>query len=136
MNPLQFCFFLAIFIDDYFFKEGKLTFLFNLIVIVYTISYFLSSHSKYHNSERNLRLASYSQSEDCTVYGKLKFKTNKARIFLKLLRERYNKKINWTIYFTKVVSHVFLAFPEINAILKYGAVCNNLNNSSFISTPT
>jgi len=122
MNPLQFLFFLGLFIDDYFFKDGKLTYLYLTIVIIYTIVYLFASKSAYHDSKRNLQMATYSHSWDSTIISTLKFRSEKSKKLIEALSKKYNKKITWNLFITKVVGNAIACFPEILQALKFSKV--------------
>lgn len=120
MNPLIVFFFAALFIDDYFFKDGKLLKYYITATFLYWIVYFCSAKSQYHSPQKKLIMASYSQSYDPTIYGSLKPNIAKAKIFIDQLEKKTGKKITWTLFFAKIVSEIFAKYPEFNQTIKFG----------------
>ncbi len=122
MNPLQLIFFLSIFVDDFFFKERKLSYLFFFCIVVYGIANFFSKFSHFHTSYRKLQMAAYSPSEDPTLVSKLKLSSDKPKKFLEALSKKLDKKITWTLYTVKVLGEVLAEVPSILLALKFGKV--------------
>lgn len=125
MNPLQFIFFLTIFVDDYFFKEAKLFNLFMILTAGYWVSRFFADKNPYQTSQRKLIMAAYYQSQDPTVISKIKLRSERAKKCIDALSKKYNKKITWTLYTAKVLGHVLAANPDILLALKFGKVIIN-----------
>jgi hypothetical protein len=122
MNPLQFIFFLSIFIDDYFFKEARLFNLYAILIIIYWVYTLFTAKNEYQTSQRKLQMALYSQSQDPTVISQIKARSDRAKKFMDALSIKYNRKFTWTLYTAKVLGHVLAEYPEILLALKFGKV--------------
>lgn len=120
MNPLMVFFFMAMFVDDYLFREGKLFKYYISSIFLYWIFYYFHQKSRYHSASRKLLLASYSQSYDPTIYAKLKLNMSKVKDFLINYEKRTGKKLSITMLFVKVLAEVFQEYPEINHALRFG----------------
>lgn len=120
MNPMIILFVLAMFIDDYFFKEGKLLKLYFYAIIGYVIFYCFQQRSTFHSPTKKLNMAAYNQSFDPTIYGKVNFDLAHARKFIEKQEKEIGKKITMTLYWVKVVGEVFQNLPECNEIIRFG----------------
>jgi hypothetical protein len=124
MNPLIVLFFLAIFLEDYIFKEGKLVRYYFWAIIIYWVFYYFNQKSIYNSASKKLLMATYSQSYDPTIYGKLKLDTSKAREFIAKLETKIGKKISMTLFLTKIIGEVFSQYPECNQAIRFGMHAN------------
>lgn len=127
MNPLIIFFIISIFINDVLFNSKRLTYLYLFAVISYSIFCFLRKNSIYDTPERKWNLASYSQSQDASVYAKVKLDVKNVKIFIEEQFKITGKKISLTLFFTKAISECIKLFPEANVAIRFGKV--ELNNN-------
>ena len=120
MNPLIFFFFLAIFLEDYFWREGKFLKYYLYVIGLYCIFYYFQHKSTFHSHSKKFNMAAFDQSFDSTVYARVKFDISKAKEYIKVLSEKIKKDINLTIYWIKVVGDVFDKLPESNEKIRFG----------------
>ena len=119
MNPLIFFFFLSIFLEDYFFREGKFIKYYLYLIGFYSIFYYFQHRSTFHSHTKKFNMAAFDQSFDSTVYARVKFNIEKAKEFINQLSIKTQKNINLTIYWIKVVGDVFRV-PESNEKIRFG----------------
>ena len=93
MNPLIFFFFLSIFLEDYFFREGKFIKYYLYLIGFYSVFYYFQHRSTFHSHSKKFNMAAFDQSQ---------------------------KEINLTIYWIKVVGDVFVRVPESNEKIRFG----------------
>ena len=120
MNPLIFFFFLSIFLEDFFCREGKYIRYYIYIICFYSIFYYFQHRSTFHSHTKKFNMAAFDQSFDSTVYARVKFNIEKAKEYVQKLSEKTKKDINLTIYWIKVVGDVFLKVPESNEKIRFG----------------
>ena len=120
MNPLIFFFFLSIFLEDFFFRQGKYLRYYLYIIGFYSIFYYFQHRSTFHSHTKKFNMAAFDQSFDSTVYARVKFNIGKAKEYIQKLSEKTKKDINLTIYMIKVVGDVFLNVPESNEKIRFG----------------
>lgn len=113
-------FFLALFLNDYLFKEALMIKIYAYLFFGYFIIYICTNSSKLHNAYKNLQLAIFSQSFDPTVYSKLKINVDKCQEFLKKYQEKHGEKITMTLLVTKVIGLTLGKYPEYNCAIKCG----------------
>lgn len=82
MNPLFSLFILALFIEDYIFREGKYWKMYLYAIGLYTLFYTFQHRSTFHSPNKKFNMAGYNQSFDPTIYAKVKFDLTKAREFM------------------------------------------------------
>jgi hypothetical protein len=119
MNPLLVLFFISIFIDDYFFKNGALSKYYLYSIITYSIFTMFTS-STLDTTNRRFLMAAFSQSVDSTCYGSSNFKVKKAKELLQKVSEKIGKKLSLTLCFAKIVGEVFNKFPDCDNTIKFG----------------
>lgn len=120
MNPLIFFFFLSIFLEDYFFRQGKFIRYYLSLIGFYSIFYYFQHRSTFHSHSKKFNMAAFDQSFDSTVYARVKFNIEKAKEYIQKLSEKTKKDINLTIYWIKVVGDVFVRVPESNEKIRFG----------------
>lgn len=120
MNPLFSLFILAIFIEDYLFREGKFWKMYLYAIGLYTLFYTFQHRSTFHSPTKKFNMAGYNQSFDPTIYAKVKFDLTKAREFMAKKEKETGKKISVTLFWIKVVAEVFNNLPECNEIIRFG----------------
>ena len=120
MNPLIFFFFLSIFLEDYFFREGKFFKYYLYLIGIYSIFYYFQHRSTFHSHSKKFNMAAFDQSFDSTVYARVKFNIQKAKEYVQKISEKTKKDINLTIFFIKVAGEVFLRVPESNEKIRFG----------------
>ena len=120
MNPLIFFFFLSIFLEDYFFREGKFIKYYLYLIGFYSIFYYFQHRSTFHSHSKKFNMAAFDQSFDSTVYARVKFNISKAKEYIKKLSEKTQKDINLTIYWIKVDGDAFVRVPESNEKIRFG----------------
>ena len=133
MNPLIFFFFLSIFLEDFFFREGKYLKYYLYLILFYSIFYYFQHRSTFHSHSKKFNMAAFDQSFDSTVYARVKFNIEKAKEYIQKLSEKTKKDINLTIYWIKVVGDVFIRVPESNEKIRFGL--KGLRKSVDISIP-
>jgi hypothetical protein len=121
MNPLMVLFFVAIFLEDFLFREAKLFKYLIYSVMAYWIFYSFNEKSAYHSASRKLLLASYSQSYDPTVYAKIRLDVKNAKIYIAKLEQKLGKKISWTLFLTKCIANIFKRHSKFNQSIIFGA---------------
>jgi hypothetical protein len=119
MNPLLVLFFIALFIDDYLFKNGALVKYYLYSMLAYFI-FTLFTSSSFDTPNRRLLMASFDQSTDSTCYGVAKFKIKKSKEFIQKLSEKLGKKISMTLCFAKIAGEVFAKFPHCDNTIQFG----------------
>lgn len=120
MNAILVMFFLAMFLNDFLFKEALMIKIYIYLFMGYFIIYIFTNSSKFHSAYKNLQLAIFSQSFDPTVYSKLKINVEKCQEFLKKYQEKYGEKITMTLLVTKVIGLTLKKYPEFNCAIKCG----------------
>ena len=120
MNPLFSLFILALFIEDYIFREGKYWKMYLYAIGLYTLFYTFQHRSTFHSPNKKFNMAGYNQSFDPTIYAKVKFDLTKAREFMAKKEKETGKKISITLFWIKVVAEVFNNLPECNEIIRFG----------------
>ena len=99
MNPLIFFFFLSIFLEDYFFREGKFIKYYLYLIGFYSVFYYFQHRSTFHSHSKKFNMAAFDQSFDSTVYARVKFNISKAKEYLKKLSEKPNVISTFKEYF-------------------------------------
>lgn len=120
MNALLVLFFLAIILNDYFYKEGYFVKVFLTLFSGYLVIYIFTNKSTYHNSYKNLLLAIFSQSYDPTVYAKLEFNVAKAKEYIADYEKRFGLKLSWTLFTTKIIGMAVKDQPFFNSSIRCG----------------
>ena len=115
-------FFLAILLNDWFFKEGLILKIYLYLFIGYGIVYFFTTKSKYHSTYKHILLAIFSQSYDPVIYGKIKIPTKKLKSYLEEYNKKNSTKVSWTLLMTKVFGNSIAKNPEVNTIIKCGFI--------------
>ena len=122
MNPLMVFFFIAMMLEDYLFKEGKILRGCFYSIVIYWILHVFNKSTIFHSASRKLLLASYSQSYDPTIYSKINLEVQKAKEFLADLEQKTGKRVTMTVFFAKCMAEVLKRYPECNNSLKFGAL--------------
>lgn len=120
MNPLLLFFMLAIFIEDYIFRQGKFIKYYLYTIGLYCIFYYFQHKSTFHSYTKKFNMAAFDQSYDSTVYARVKYDMTKAKEYLKKLKEKTGKDIDIYTFFIKVLGEVFVKVPESNEKLLFG----------------
>lgn len=120
MNPLICLFLAALFIEDYFFRQGKYIKYYLYSVIIYSIFYFFLHKSQYHNLTKKYNMSAYDQSFDSTVYARVKFDLSMMRSFLTKYSEKAKKEITLSDFWIKVLGDVFLNVAESSEKIRFG----------------
>lgn len=120
MNPLLLLFMISIFIEDYFFRQGKYIKYYLYAIGLYSIFYYFQHKSTFHSYTKKFNMAAFDQSFDSTVYARVKFDMTKAKEYLKKIKEKTGKDIDIYTFFIKVVGDVFIKVPESNEKLRFG----------------
>ena len=120
MNPLIVNFILAMFIEDYLFREGKFLKYYLYSLLFYSLFYYFHHRSTYHTYSKKYNMAAFDQSFDPTVYAQVLFDITKAKQFIKQMSEKTGKKITLTVFWIKVVGEVFKRIPECNEMIRFG----------------
>ena len=122
MNPLMVFFILSLFIVDIIYNEKRLFIINILFVISYWIGNFFLQNSRYHDNNRNLQLASYSQSYDPSIYARIKLNLINVKKFIEEQFAINGKNITYTLFFVKVFAEVLKLVPEANIAIRFGKV--------------
>lgn len=131
MNPLQVLFFLAIFIDDFFFKSRALSYTCLGLLTLYSIFYLINhKRDEYYTFHRKLLISGYNQSTDPTVYCKIFLDMAAGKEYMERYNKKYGKSISWTHYYLKVIGKMVSLTPEINTTLKFGKMIDRGENAS------
>ena len=120
MNPLIVNFILAMFIEDYLFREGKFLKYYLYSLLFYSLFYYFHHKSTYHTYSKKYNMAAFDHSFDPTVYAQVLFDITKAKQFIKQMSEKTGKKITLTVFWIKVVGEVFKRLPECNEMIRFG----------------
>ena len=122
MNPLIVFFFIAMMIEDFLFKEGKLIKYLLYSVLAYWVFNLFVPKTPYQTASKKLLMASYSQSYDPTIYTRMNLETKNAKLFLEKLEKETGKKYTMTLLFVKCAAETYKNIPAINQTLKLGAL--------------
>ena len=122
MNPLLVFFFVAIILEDFLFKEGKLLKYLTYSILSYWVLNIFATKAPFYSASKKIALATYSQSYDPTIYVKMNLNTQKAKEFIAKLEKETGKRITMTLFFAKCVAEVYKKYPEVNQSLKFGSL--------------
>ena len=92
MNPLFSLFILALFIEDYIFREGKYWKMYLYAIGLYTLFYTFQHRSTFHSPNKKFNMAGYNQSFDPTIYAKVKFDLTKAESSWQRKKKKLERK--------------------------------------------
>ena len=120
MNPLIVFFFIAMMLEDFLFREGKLLKWSLYSILLYWFSHLFNKSSHFHSASRKLLLASYSQSYDPTIYSSVNFEVKNSKVFLNEFEKKTGKKITWTVFFAKCMAEILKKYPDCNQSIKFG----------------
>lgn len=120
MNPLTVLFFIAMFLDDYLFRQGKYLKMYLYSILFYCIFYYFNNRSTFHSYTKKYNMAAFSQSFDSTVYARVKYNLKTVRKFLEEYWKKCGKKVSLTAFWIKVVGEVYKVVPEANESIRFG----------------
>ena len=123
MNPLFSLFILAIFIEDYIFREGKFWKMYLYAIGIYTLFYTFQHRSTFHSPTKKFNMAGYNQSFDPTIYAKVKFDLTKAREFMAKKEKEVKMCLRTiTVYFQRI--EVPSSYGSVLSVGKWETVRN------------
>lgn len=120
MNPLLTLFLLALFLEDFFFRQGKYIKYYLYIIGFYCVFYYIQHKSTFHSHTKKFNMAAFDQSFDSIVYARVRFDLSNVKDFLKKYSEKTKKDINLSVFWIKVVGDVFMRVPESNEKIRFG----------------
>jgi hypothetical protein len=77
---------------------------------------------KYNTTFRKWNIASYSQSNDPSVYAKLMLDTKNMKEFIDNFNKRTGKKLTVTLFWAKVIGEAIKENPDTNMAIRFGKV--------------